>query len=78
MRIVARLRKAAAPASERCAADWRRPDGYWRCGRPAGHRGRHKLRAAPREQAPISLRELNGREAPRRAARGEDGGLVAG
>lgn len=77
MRIAARLRKAAATDSERCAADWRRPDGYWRCARPAGHRGRHKLRAALREQASVNLRQLNRREAPRRSAEGGDG-LVAG
>lgn len=77
MRIAARLRRIAATGSERCAADWRRPDGYWRCARPAGHRGRHKLRAAVREQAPVGLRQLNRREATRRAADGGDG-LVAG
>ncbi|MDA8296793.1 MAG: hypothetical protein M0004_09445 [Actinomycetota bacterium] len=77
MRLAPRLRKAVATGPERCAADWRRPDGYWRCSRPAGHRGRHKLRATVREQAQVGLRELNRREATRRAADGGDG-LVAG
>jgi len=27
-----------------CRADWRRPDGYWRCVRKPGHNGRHRLR----------------------------------
>jgi hypothetical protein len=29
-----------------CQADWRRPDGYWRCDRELGHKGRHNLRAS--------------------------------
>jgi|GEM_PF-5258231 len=33
-------------AGPRCAADWRRPDGYWVCTRPAGHGGRHRMRQA--------------------------------
>lgn len=31
---------------EKCGADWRRPSGYWRCVRRAGHRGRHRMRHA--------------------------------
>jgi hypothetical protein len=34
--------------SDRCRADWRRPDGYWACSRRAGHRGRHRMRSATR------------------------------
>jgi hypothetical protein len=37
-----------------CQADWRRPDGYWRCDRELGHRGRHHLRAAL-DARPIAL-----------------------
>lgn len=33
--------------SDRCGADWRRPDGYWACVRRAGHRGRHRMRSNP-------------------------------
>jgi hypothetical protein len=29
-----------------CQADWRRPDGYWRCAREADHRGRHRMKRA--------------------------------
>lgn len=34
----------SAPQSDRCPADWRRPDAYWSCVRHAGHRGRHRMR----------------------------------
>lgn len=41
---------AGEPESEvepgQCVADWRRPDEYWRCVRPAGHSGRHRMRRA--------------------------------
>lgn len=44
----AQLEEAAEAEShsERCRADWRRPGGYWACVRRAGHRGRHRMRAA--------------------------------
>lgn len=31
----------------RCSADWRRPQGYWACSRPAGHTGHHRMRGVP-------------------------------
>lgn len=34
--------------SDRCSADWRRPDGYWACVRQTGHRGRHRMRSTSR------------------------------
>jgi hypothetical protein len=37
-----------------CTADWRRPDGYWRCDRELGHTGRHHLRVAV-DARPIAL-----------------------
>lgn len=52
MSLIARLfdatRRSSGGSAARCEADWRRPDGYWRCTREAGHRGRHRMRAAPR------------------------------
>jgi hypothetical protein len=33
-----------------CAADWRKADEYWRCTRPVGHQGRHRLRQLPSDQ----------------------------
>lgn len=39
---------APAGHSDRCPADWRRPDGRWACVRRAGHRGRHRMRSAAR------------------------------
>jgi hypothetical protein len=38
--------EAGRGLGSQCRADWRRPDGYWRCDREFGHRGRHHLRAA--------------------------------
>jgi hypothetical protein len=37
---------AAQTPEGQCPADWRRPDGYWRCQRVLGHRGRHHLKAS--------------------------------
>jgi hypothetical protein len=34
-------------AGAACPADWRRPGYHWHCDRPAGHRGRHRMRPVP-------------------------------
>lgn len=63
---------AAAPgtghaSSARCSADWRRPDGYWRCDREAGHTGRHRLQAAL-DARPIRIARRAGSPEPAVAA----------
>ncbi len=66
---LARGRDAWSGSGARCAADWRRPGGYWRCARPAGHAGRHRMRRAD---------EPVGRRDGERAGRASDGGVAAG
>jgi hypothetical protein len=39
---------ANALSSSHCTADWRRPDGYWACRRPAGHKGQHRMQGGLR------------------------------
>ena len=74
MSLAARVRRLFGGASgltdaERCGADWRRPDGYWRCARPVGHGGRHRMQAAERSAAP-PLRAVRDHEQ-------RDGGVAA-
>lgn len=75
MSVAARLRQllgaSALADADRCTADWRRPDGYWRCARPLGHGGRHRMRAAERGLLATPLRAVaDGDE--------RDGGIAAG
>lgn len=48
VQLVALDHAILVPASDRCRADWRRPDGYWACVRRVGHRGRHRMRGGSR------------------------------
>ena len=66
-----RTSEGAIDDSERCRADWRRDDGYWRCTRDAGHRGRHRLRSAIPSDSPA--RSLGSLQLVEDAAAAEDG-----
>jgi hypothetical protein len=48
-RMTKHLKAEPREPALRCAADWRRPDGYWHCAREADHHGRHLMRLDKRE-----------------------------